>query len=156
MVIVDLINSCSNDKVAHAALACIGGGFAERVRAAAEEKGVSVGKFVAMAVRDFASRSDEAAQEALRAKVVRDDQPLLRGLREVLQVALERDPFSSTARPWRRRRPTPSAPRERMRCNITDPFDLTSLMNGGLASATSPFAHLGLHESSVGHFPGQG
>lgn len=32
MVIVDLINSCSNDKVAHAALACIGGGFAERER----------------------------------------------------------------------------------------------------------------------------
>ncbi|MBI5012361.1 MAG: hypothetical protein HZC06_06310 [Methylocystis sp.] len=93
MVIVDLINSCSNDRVAHAALACIGGGFAERVRAAAEEKGVSVGKFVAMAVREFASRSDEAAQEALRAKVVRDDQPLLRGLREVLQVPLERDPY---------------------------------------------------------------
>ncbi|HEY8126977.1 MAG TPA: hypothetical protein VIF88_16320 [Methylocystis sp.] len=93
MVIVDLINSCSNDKVAHAALVCIGGGFAERVSAAAREKGVSVGRFVAMAVREFASRSDEAAQEALRAKVVRDDQPLLRGLREVLEVALERDPF---------------------------------------------------------------
>ena len=82
---MDLINSCSNDKVAQAALACIGGGFAERVRAAAGEKGVSVGKFVVLAVRDFASRSDEAAQEALRAKVVRDDQPLLRGLREVLR-----------------------------------------------------------------------
>lgn len=93
MVIVDLINSCSNDKVAQAALACIGGGFAERVRVAAREKGVTVGKFVAMAVREFASRSDEAAQEALRAKVVRDDQPLLRGLREVLETALERDPF---------------------------------------------------------------
>lgn len=93
MVIVDLINSCSNDKVAQAALACIGGGFAERVRVAAREKGVSVGKFVALAVREFASRSDEAAQEALRAKVVRDDQPLLRGLREVLEAALERDPF---------------------------------------------------------------
>lgn len=93
MVIVDLINSCSNDKVAQAALACIGGGFAERVRVAAREKGVGVGKFVAMAVREFASRSDEAAQEALRAKVVRDDQPLLRGLREVLEAALERDPF---------------------------------------------------------------
>ena len=93
MVIVDLINSCSNDKVAQAALACIGGGFAERVRAAAGEKGVSVGKFVALAVREFARRSDEAAQEALRVKVVRDDQPLLRGLREVLEAALERDPF---------------------------------------------------------------
>lgn len=93
MVIVDLINSCSNDKVAQAALACIGGGFAERVRSAAGEKGLSVGRFVVLAVRDFARRSDEATQEALRAKVARDDQPLLRGLREVLEAALERDPF---------------------------------------------------------------
>ncbi|MGD9544045.1 MAG: hypothetical protein AB7F41_02145 [Methylocystis sp.] len=93
MVIVDLINSCSNDKVAQAALACIGGGFAERVRVAAVEKGVSVGKFVALAVREFARRSDEATQEALRVRVARDDQPLLRGLREVLETALERDPF---------------------------------------------------------------
>jgi hypothetical protein len=93
MVILDLINSCSNDKVAQAALSCIGGHFAERVRVVAGEKGLSVGKFVVLAVRDFASRSDEAAQEALRVKVVRDDQPLLRGLREVLEAALERDPF---------------------------------------------------------------
>ncbi len=93
MVILDLINSCSNDKVAQAALACIGGHFAERVRTAAGEKGLSVGKYVVLAVREFASRTDEAAQEALRAKVVRDDQPLLRGLREVLEAALERDPF---------------------------------------------------------------
>jgi hypothetical protein len=93
MVILDLINSCSNDKVAQAALACIGGHFAERVRTAAGEKGLSVGKYVVLAVREFASRTDEATQEALRAKVVRDDQPLLRGLREVLEAALERDPF---------------------------------------------------------------
>ncbi len=93
MVIVDLINSCSNDKVAQAALACIGGHFAERVRVVAGEKGLNVGRFVVLAVREFASRSDEAAQEALRVKVVRDDQPLLRGLREVLESALERDSF---------------------------------------------------------------
>jgi hypothetical protein len=93
MVIVDLINSCSNDKVAQAALASIGGHFAERVRAAAGDKGLSVGKYVVLAVREFASRTDKAAQEAMRVRVVRDDQPLLRGLREVLEAALERDPF---------------------------------------------------------------
>lgn len=93
MVILDLINSCSNDKVAQAALSSIGGHFAERVSAAAGDKGLSVGKYVVLAVREFASRADEAAQEALRVKVVRDDQPLLRGLREVLEAALERDPF---------------------------------------------------------------
>ncbi|MFO1101537.1 MAG: hypothetical protein U1E20_01375 [Methylocystis sp.] len=93
MVIADLINSCSNDKVAQAALSCIGGHVAERVRVAAGDKGLSVGKYVVLAVREFASRSDKAAQEALRVRVVRDDQPLLRGLREVLEAALERDPF---------------------------------------------------------------
>jgi hypothetical protein len=92
MLTADLIHSCSNDKVAQAALACIGGCFAERVRVAAQQKGVSVGRFVVFAVRDFARRADEAAHEALRAKIVGDDQPLLKGLREVLESALESDP----------------------------------------------------------------
>lgn len=92
MLTADLIHSCSNDKVAQAALACIGGCFADRVCAKAQEKGVSVGRFVVFAVRDFARRADEAAHEALRAKIVGDDQPLLKGLREVLESALERDP----------------------------------------------------------------
>ncbi|MCX7900179.1 MAG: hypothetical protein N2444_08885 [Methylocystis sp.] len=91
MLIADLIHSCSNDKVAQAALACIGGRFADRVRAAAHEKGVSVGKFVAFAVRDFARRADEAAHAALREKISGDDQPLLMGLRVVLEPALENE-----------------------------------------------------------------
>jgi hypothetical protein len=93
MLIADLIHSCSNDKVAQAAVACIGGCFAERVRAVARKKGVSVGKFVVVAVRDFARRADEAAHEELRAKIVGDDQPLLKGLREVLAPALEHEPL---------------------------------------------------------------
>ncbi|MEF3366126.1 hypothetical protein V3H18_06200 [Methylocystis sp. 9N] len=93
MLIADLVHSCSNDKVAQAALACIGGCFAERVRAVAHRKGVSVGRFVVVVVRDFARRADETAHEALRAKIMGDDQPLLKGLREVLESALEREPF---------------------------------------------------------------
>ena len=89
MLVADLIHSCSNDKVAQAALACIGGRFADRVRAAAHEKGMNVGRFVSVVVRDFARRADETAREALREAVSRDDQPLLRGLRAVLEPALE-------------------------------------------------------------------
>ena len=89
MLIADLIHSCSNDKVAQAALACIGGRFADRVRAAAHEKGMNVGKFVTIVVRDFARRADEAAREALRERVSGEDQPLLQGLRVVLEPALE-------------------------------------------------------------------
>lgn len=89
MLIADLIHSCSNDKVAQAALACIGGRFADRVRAAAHEKGMNVGRFVVVIVRDFARRADGAAHEALHEKISGDDQPLLKGLRVVLEPALE-------------------------------------------------------------------
>lgn len=89
MLIADLIHSCSNDKVAQAALACIGGRFADRVRAAAHEKGMNAGRFVAVVVRTFACRADEDAHRALLQKIAGDDQPLLRGLREMLEPALE-------------------------------------------------------------------
>ena len=89
MLVADLIHSCSNDKVAQAALACIGGQFAERVRAAAQEKGLNVGRFVVIVVRDFARRADEAAHAALAHKIAGADQPLLFGLRYVLEPAVE-------------------------------------------------------------------
>jgi hypothetical protein len=89
MLVADLIHSCSNEMVAQAALSCIGGRFAERVRVAAQEKGMSVGRFVSVVVRDFARRADEGVREALRERIVSDDQPLLTGLRAVLEPVLE-------------------------------------------------------------------
>lgn len=89
MLVTDLIHSCSNDKVAQAATCCIGGPFAERVRAAAAESGVSAGRFVAVVVRDFALRADDSAREALARKVAGADQPILNGLRHVVEAALE-------------------------------------------------------------------
>lgn len=89
MLVTDLIHSCSNEKVAQAALRCIGDRFAERVRVAAQEKGMSVGRFVAVVVRDFARRADEGVREALRESISGDDQPLLKGLRAVLEPVLE-------------------------------------------------------------------
>lgn len=89
MLISDLIHSCSNERVAQAALLCIGEGFAERVREVARRKGMNVGRFVALVVRDFARRADEGVREALREKISGADQPLLNGLRVVLEPALE-------------------------------------------------------------------
>lgn len=89
MLVTDLIHSCSNEMVAQSALMCIGGRFAERVRVAAQEKGMSVGRFVSAIVRDFARRADEDVREALRERITGDDQPLLMGLRAVLETALE-------------------------------------------------------------------
>ncbi len=89
MLVTDLIHSCSNEMVAQAALSCIGGRFAERVRVAAQEKGMSVGRFVSVVVRDFSRRADETVREALRERITGDDQPLLSGLRAVLEPVLE-------------------------------------------------------------------
>lgn len=89
MLVTDLIHSCSNEMVAQAALMSIGGRFAERVRVAAQEKGVSVGRFVAAVVRDFARRADDNVREALRERMTGDDLPLLTGLRALIEPVLE-------------------------------------------------------------------
>ena len=89
MLIADLIHSCSNEKVAQAALYCIGGRFVDRVRAAAHDKGMDVGRFGVVVVNDFSRRADAIARESLREKISGADQPLLAALRTVLEPALE-------------------------------------------------------------------
>jgi hypothetical protein len=88
MLIADLIHSCSNEKVAEAALCCLGGRFAENVNVIAREKGVSAGGFVVAVIRDFACNADAPMRESLREKITGDDQPLLEGLRTLLENAL--------------------------------------------------------------------
>lgn len=89
MPVADMINSCSNDKVAQAAVACINGQFAERVRSAAHENELSVGRFVALVVRDYALCANDEAGVALREKMEGADQPILEGLRYVIERALK-------------------------------------------------------------------
>ncbi len=88
MMIADLIHSCSNANVAEAAVACVGGGFAERVAAVAVKNGMNVGRFVAAVVRDFGRRADDQAIDALRRKIAGTDQPLLQGLVFVVEPIL--------------------------------------------------------------------
>lgn len=88
MLIADLIHSCSNERVAEAALCCLGGRFAENVNVAAREKGMSAGAFVVGVIHDFAHHADASTRESLREKIVSDDQPLLEGLRTLLEGAL--------------------------------------------------------------------
>ncbi len=102
-LIADLIHSCSNEKVAQAAVASIGGGFAERVHAAACDSGVNAGRFVAVIVRDFDQRANEQARQKLRLKIAGADQPLLFGLRHIVESALEEGAiFFDEAKEFRR------------------------------------------------------
>ncbi len=89
MLIADLIHSCSNEKVAQAAVACIGGQFADRVRHVAGKNGLNAGRFVAIVVRNFARRANDETRKALFRKIAGADQPLLHGLRHVVEPALE-------------------------------------------------------------------
>jgi hypothetical protein len=89
MVIADLIHSCSNAHVARAAVACVGGPFAERVADAAERNGMEVGRFVSVVVRHFARRANREALGDLNRTIAGADQPVLRGLVHVVEPALE-------------------------------------------------------------------
>jgi hypothetical protein len=89
MLISDLIHSCSNERIALAAMASIGGVFAERVRGAAQENGVPAGRYIARIVQDFGCRANVDARHALQKKVKGADQPLLSGLQHIIETAIE-------------------------------------------------------------------
>lgn len=88
MLIADMLHSCSNEEVALAAVACIGGVFADRVQAAARRNGLNAGRFVAVVVRDFGRRATDEAVAGLRERIAGADQPLLQGLRHILEPAV--------------------------------------------------------------------
>lgn len=89
MLVTDMIHSCSNDKVAQAAVSCIGGQFCERAHVVARRNGLNVGRFVSIVVRRFALCANGETYAALRDKIAGDDQPLLLGLRHIVEPALE-------------------------------------------------------------------
>ncbi len=88
MVIQDIMNSCSNEKVAEAAVASIGGVFARRVRETARRRGVRPGALAASAVLRFRSSARSTEFEALQNAVAGDDLPLLRGFALIVEPAL--------------------------------------------------------------------
>jgi len=91
MLIADLIHSCSNENVAQAAVASIGGDLAKQVLLCAKKHNLTVGRLVSNIVRNFDLRSDAAAKIALQAQIIGHDQPILRGLKALLEAAIEND-----------------------------------------------------------------
>ena len=88
MLVGDIINSCSNARVAAAALSSIGGDFAARVRMAAMAADLEPGVFVAQEVIAFAEDADADDFAALDKVMSGADHPILVGLRHILMVAL--------------------------------------------------------------------
>ena len=88
MIVKEVVNSCSNDHVAQAALGSIGGLFAARIEALAEREGLKGGTFAAAHVSSFESCASAADWNALRDAIRFDDQPVLAGLRHILEQAI--------------------------------------------------------------------
>jgi hypothetical protein len=89
MLMDDIFHSCAHEKVAQAAVACIGGAFADRVRHVAAVRGVTPGALAASAVRRFDRTASGDARDILSRALRGTDQPVLHGLRLILEPSLE-------------------------------------------------------------------
>jgi hypothetical protein len=85
----EIIHTCSNEKVAQAAVASIGFVFTLRVKTAADSHGLTVGGLAARIVREFGRTADECERKAVRGAMERSDHPILCGLRTILDRRIE-------------------------------------------------------------------
>lgn len=105
MLIADILHSCTDEGVARAAVASIGGAFAAAVRAEAERAGLSVGAFTAYLVADFARNATERDWRDISAAMSGSDHPVLTGLQALAERGLRRRDCSARLRPDRDVRP---------------------------------------------------
>ena len=89
MLMKELISSCSHDCVAEAGVVSIGPAFLSHVTNAARRENMSAGAFAARAVRRFRAEADAADWKELREICARDDMPILRGLRHIVEKAAD-------------------------------------------------------------------
>jgi hypothetical protein len=90
MIAREIIHTCSNVHVARAALASIGGDLAARVLDRARGANLAGGAFVAHLVKDFLRRAVDEEWDGLDHAAQGADQPILSGLRYILDNRLER------------------------------------------------------------------
>jgi hypothetical protein len=90
-LIAEIIHTCSNEKVADAAVASVGSDFASKVGVTAGTYGLSIGAFTARAVLHFEKIGGEQEKQALRAAMDRSDQPILSGLQHILEPVIEQN-----------------------------------------------------------------
>lgn len=89
-LIAEVVHSCSNEKVAQAAVASIGSEFAGKVKATASIYGLSPGAFTARTVIQFGRTCDGEKRQALRRMIQGADQPILIVLEEILKPVVDR------------------------------------------------------------------
>ncbi len=96
MLIDELVHTCSHEDVARAAVLSLGVPFAGKVISAAQSQGMSIGAFAVVATRRFDATAGDAERRSLRAAMTDKDQPLLAGLRHILEPALDGEARSAS------------------------------------------------------------
>jgi hypothetical protein len=85
MIYREIVHTCSNSEVARAAVDSIGGEFAQRFAADASRRDLTSGAWAAKLVREFADRADEVDWHGVVSATHGSDQPVLTGLRYILE-----------------------------------------------------------------------
>ena len=101
MLMADILHSCTDEGIAAAAVASIGGPFASAVRAEADRTGLTVGALTASLVSGFARDASERDWRELGAAMAGVDQPVLVGLRAMAERALRHRERATRVRPSR-------------------------------------------------------
>ncbi len=95
----EIVRTCSNPHVAHAAVASIGGDFARRFIAHAWRRDLTSGVLAARLVRAFAMEADDEEREGVAEASRGADQPILSGLRYILDHGLRAEAAEAVALP---------------------------------------------------------
>jgi hypothetical protein len=110
VIVREIVLTCSNPHVAEAAVLSIGGDFARRVSSDAARRNLTSGAFAAGLVRRFSRRARDGDWEGVGHAARGADQPILSGLRYILERGRELDEADSDpVEDWRA--PTPSISR---------------------------------------------
>ena len=97
MIYREIVHTCSNSYVADAALISIGGEIARAVADDANRHAMTRGAYAAKLVRDFATHADDCERGRVLAAAQGSEQPILSGLRYILEKGVE-PPWMSAAR----------------------------------------------------------
>jgi hypothetical protein len=107
VIVREIVLTCSNPHVARAAVDSIGGAFARRFSRDAAKRNLSSGVFAAWLVRRFSRRARDGDWEGVEEATRGVDQPILSGLRYILERGAELDEDDSD--PLEDWRPTASS-----------------------------------------------
>lgn len=103
MIVREIVLTCSNPHVARAAVLSIGGDFAKRLSRDAAKRNLTSGAFAAGLVRRFSRQAGDGDWKGVGEATRGADQPILSGLRFILDRGRELDEEESE--PWEDWRP---------------------------------------------------